>query len=171
MTIARTCAAVLAALALASGCGDDGGTDTAAPAPSTSVSPTEPAPEPSSEAPSAPAPGSGRDPACEQDEVNVALCDFVEAVLAGDVSSLTAEEQEVATGVTDLPAAPWTLASCDLVGDVTVECQVVFAPAGEQEQVATFALTPSNGEYNDGSITVPPGETLEYGVVEYLGVL
>ena len=168
MTVARTCSAVLAVLALASGCGGDGGADTAAPTPSLShsVAPSEPAPEPS-----AAAPASDRDPACEQDEVNVALCDFVEAVLAGDASSLTPEEQQVAATVTDLPAAPWTLASCDLVGDVTVECQVVFSPTGQQEQVATFSLTPSNGEYNDGSITVPPGETLEYGVVEYLGVL
>ena len=171
MRIARTCAAALVTLVFAAACGTgDDGTDTASPEPLLSES-AGPSPTPPAAAPSSSAQASDRDPACEQDAVNVALCDFVEAVLVGDVTALSPQEQEVAATVTDLPPDPWAPASCNLVGDVTVECQVVFTPAGQQEQVATFALAPSNGEYDDGAITVPPGETLEYGVVEYLGIL
>lgn len=34
---------------------------------------------------------------------------------------------------------------------------------------ASFYLQPANGEYNDGQITLPPGEELRYQVTQYLG--
>lgn len=63
---------------------------------------------------------------------------------------------------------------CELVGDVTVECRVIF-PVDEpnsEATAATFDLQPANGEYNfdTGEVDLPPGEKLKYQVVSYEGL-
>lgn len=175
MSTALRCA--LATLLLLTGCSDDGGDDrpqgsvTTAPspmatAPATSTpepvetpDPAEPGgagtPQPSAQPPAAPQP-SAAGTGCEQDAAAARTCTFVDAVLTGAVATLTPAEQEVAARVDDLPPAPWGLTGCDLVGDVTVECQVVFSPPREQELVATFVLQPVDGGY---------------AVTDYLGLL
>lgn len=170
MSTALRCA--LAALLLLTGCSSDG--DGAAPrsvdtapsrtpaAPSSSTSlppPPEPTAEPASQPVIEPTPApqpSAAGTECEPDAAAQRTCRFVQAVLTGAVTTLTPAEQEVAARADDLPPAPWTLSGCDLVRDVTVECQVVFAPPREQELVATFVLQPVEGGYT---------------VTDYLGLL
>lgn len=165
----------LAALLLLTGCSDDEDDRTQGSVTTTSPTATAPAtstpapvetpdavqrsdaatPQPSAQQPAAPQPstaGTG----CEQDAAASRTCTFVEAVLTGAVTTLAPGEQEVAARTTDLPPAPWGLSGCDLVGDVTVECQVVFSPPREQEVVATFVLQPVDGGY---------------AVTDYLGLL
>jgi hypothetical protein len=157
-TSLRTCGLVLAVSSvLLTGCG---GSDDDAP-------------------PAAPPPDAGAgedtepvqlDPACEQSDVEQALCRFVVAVQAGDLVDLSEEEQAVAAVVTDLPGGPWTVDSCELEGDVTVLCQATFTEAPEPGRTAGFYVGPVNGEFNDGRIIVPEGETLRYEVNQYLGL-
>lgn len=161
----------LAALLLLTGCSNDGG-DAASPQPTASAAPspgtaspspaarpdapepgTEDAPPPQAQPTAAPGPAEGP---CEQDAAARRTCTFVEAVLTGAVSTLTPPEQDVAARTSDLPPAPWGLSGCDLVGDVTVECQVLFSPPRQQEVVATFVLQPVDGGY---------------AVTDYLGLL
>ena len=135
-------------------------TDPAAVAPSTAPGTAEPPPPsvpaaPQPPAATAPVPGSTSSP-CAQDGAARRTCTFVEAVLTGTVATLTPPEQEVALRVDDLPLAPWGLSGCELVGDVTVECQVLFSPPRQQEVVATFVLQPVDGGY---------------AVIDYLGAL
>lgn len=184
MKIRRSCAAFLGLLVLTTGCASSDEPDTATPAAAAaSAAPTEEPldlgedpidPEAATDPEEAgldPDMPQDRDPACELDEVNAALCAFVEAVLYGDTASLSAGEQEIVPTMNELPGGWYELVECVLVGDVTVECPVTFDPGGPQETTATFALAPTNAEFNDGGLYVEPGETLDYDVVEYLGML
>ena len=114
------------------------------------------------------------DPACYQSEVDAALCEFVVALQSGDLSTLSADERAVAEPVDDFPADPWEVDSCELVGDVTVLCEITFTGPQEPNSEPTsagFYLQPANGEYDgDGGLIVPPGEELRYAVIEYLGL-
>ena len=174
MSMVRGCA--LTVLLLLTGCSDGGGEaaspqptetrpPTSAPAstapatPSSTPDPTQPTIEAAPVPPPPPQPPTGArstSAPCEQDPAAQRTCTFVEAVLGGAVSTLTPAEQDVAARVDDLPPAPWGLSGCELVGDVTVECQVVFSPPGAQEVVATFVLQPVAGGY---------------AVTDYLGAL
>ena len=177
MEIRRSCAAFLGLLVLTTGCASSDEPEIAAPAAaeaSTEPLAEEPDPAPVDKEPAGPDPADGvsdRDPACEEDEVTQALCGFIEAVIYGDTASLSAGEQEIVPMMNDLPATYYELRGCELMGDVTVECPVTFDPGGPDETTATFALAPTNAEFNDGGLYVPPGETLDYDVVEYLGML
>lgn len=116
--------------------------------------------------------GSGLDETCDEGAVNEGVCRFVAAVQSGDNSLLSQQERELAATVTDLPSRTWYIAGCELVGDVSAECQVTFdATATAPEPTsAGFQLGPVNGEYRDGEIILPPGEELRYEVSEYVGL-
>lgn len=106
---------------------------------------------------------------CDPDEpVDRAVCRFVAAVLDGDVSALSEPERQVAQTVNDLPDGAWSLDTCELEGDITVLCDVVFVGGGAD--TAGFYLQPSNAVYDDGKLIVSPGEELEYRVIEYTGL-
>lgn len=112
---------------------------------------------------------------CDSSVVTRTMCDFTEAVVTGTWDQLTDTERAVAADTTDLPDDFWYLQSCELVGDISVECRVYFLeenpePNSEPGTAATFTLTPSNGEYVDGDVIVPPGETLDYQVDGYSGL-
>lgn len=118
--------------------------------------------------------GSTRDAnGCEVgDLVDDAVCGFVRAVLSGDLTGLDETERQVAAETDDLPDRDWHLDECELEGDVTVRCDVVFPvqEANSEDTVATFYVQPSNGEYNDGEIELPDGEELRYHVGSYGGL-
>lgn len=113
------------------------------------------------------------DPACYEDEVAAATCEFVLALQSGDPATLSSGEREAAAEVTGSPPGPWTLSGCELAGDITVECQVQFAglPAYSDWTAATIFLWPANGEYvpETGDVIFPPGEEVRYAVVGYWG--
>ena len=110
--------------------------------------------------------------ACRQDVVMSRLCRFVIAVQTGNVATLSSDERAVAARAKAVPRRSWTLRTCELVGDVTVRCDVRFtrATAGSAPVVATFLLQPTNGDFVDGEIVLPPGVALRYGVIDYLGL-
>ncbi len=109
---------------------------------------------------------------CRQDVVASTVCRFVVAVQTSDPSRLTKAERKVAIKAKSLPRRPWTPGKCELVGDVTVRCDVRFTRVGVRAQpvVAGLLLQPTNGVYRDGVIVLPPGVALKYGVIDYLGV-
>ena len=117
------------------------------------------------------APAPARDAACDGG-AEAAVCRFVTAVQSGDLSTLTEAERDVAAGIDDLPDDPWVLDRCELIGDVTVHCQVEFQTQEQNSEPAAagFSVGPSNGTYDDGQITTPQGEDLRYEVDEYLGL-
>lgn len=141
----------LAALVLVAGC---------------SAGPGSPASAPSSAAPEA-SPPSAAAPSveCSDDAVESAVCRFVTAVQAGDTTGLSAAERQVAATVDDLPDGAPEIDSCELVGDVTVTCTVVFA--GSDAPVG-FSVVPVNAEYDDGALLTEDGEAVRYEVVELL---
>jgi hypothetical protein len=111
------------------------------------------------------------DPACSGGasggEFEAAACEFAWAVQSGDLTTLGPEERAAARAADDLPAGAWTVESCDLVGDITVLCELAF-PA--EQTYAGLYLQPANGEYDgQGGVDVPPGEELRAAVVEYAG--
>ena len=106
---------------------------------------------------------------CSRDVVAASVCRFVVAVQTSDGSRLSKAERKVAARTKDLPRRPWTLGKCELVGDVTVRCDVRFN-ARPKPLVARFLLQPTNGEFRDGTIVLPPGVALKYGVIDYLGL-
>ena len=158
--------------------GDDPAPGSALPSSSSTASPSA-SPSPSAPAPSsAPSPSAAPSPAvvpaldasCRQEAVTVAVCRFVSAALTGDLTGLTEGERALAQQDTDLPDAAFSVASCDLEGDVTVLCEVRF---DDPERVAAgFRLQPSNGELDaaTGQVVVDAGETLAYEVVELVGL-
>jgi hypothetical protein len=104
--------------------------------------------------------------------VDDAMCLFMRAVQSGNLSELYEGERRVAAEANDLPRRDWRLEQCELEGDVTVRCEVAF-PTGEassEDTVATFYLSPTNGEYSDGRIILPEGENLRYEVSGYAGL-
>ena len=109
---------------------------------------------------------------CRQDVVASSVCRFVVAVQTDDPSRLSSDERKVATQAKSLPGRPWTPGKCELVGDVTVRCDVRFkgVGAGSAPLVAQFLLQPTNGDYRDGVIVLPPGVALRYAVIDYLGL-
>lgn len=115
------------------------------------------------------------DPKCKQGSSDeVGLCRFVIAVQTGNLSALSAEEKKVAATVKDLPKRAWTITSCELVGDVTVLCEIGFAgtPANSEPAAAAFTLGPVGGEYNaeSGGYDVPSGGKVTYEVNGYEGL-
>jgi len=109
---------------------------------------------------------------CRQDVVAASVCRFVVAVQTNDPSRLSKDERKVAIKAKSLPRRPWTPGKCELVGDVTVRCDVRFTRVGVRAQpvVAGLLLQPTNGVFRDGVIVLPPGVALKYGVIDYLGV-
>lgn len=114
------------------------------------------------------------DPECKEDLVTAALCRFVVAATTGDVDALPADEQAIARQAADLPNRTWTVTSCELAGDITVLCEILYdgAPENSEPTAAAFWLQPAGGEYNaeTGGYDVAPGEELRYEVVEYGGL-
>ena len=106
--------------------------------------------------------------ACRQDVVATSVCRFVIAVQTDDVTGLSTDERRVAARANGLPRRSWTPGACELVGDVTVRCDVRFT--GVAPVVAQLLLQPTNGDFRDGVIVLPPGVALRYGVVDYLGL-
>jgi hypothetical protein len=102
---------------------------------------------------------------CPQDPVDAAVCRYVTAVQADDPSGLSAEEQAVAAAAEDLPAGEWT-STCELVGDVTVLCEVTF---GQAPELRGLHVAPVYAEYDDGKLITPDGEAVRYEVVDDLG--
>jgi hypothetical protein len=120
----------------------------------------------SQDAPVVPAPAAApSSAACPQDPVDAAVCRYVSAVQADDTSGLSAGEQAVAAAADDLPAEEWT-SSCELVGDVTVLCEVTF---GQAPELRGLHVAPVNAEHDDGKLTTPDGEAVRYEVVDDLG--
>lgn len=113
------------------------------------------------------------DPACYEDEVAAATCEFVLALQSSDGSTLSEQERQVGAELTGSPPGAWYLDGCELAGDITVECQVVFdeVPVHSDWTVATVFLQPANGEYDPetGGVDFPAGEEVRYGVVGYTG--
>lgn len=112
------------------------------------------------------------DPSCRKDDVSSALCAFVTAVQSGKTSKLTHRERQVAMTIKDLPRSHFTVTSCQLEGDVTVRCEITFTKSSNNSEPtsASFYVQPANGNYQDGQIILPPGEKLQYQVIQYLGL-
>lgn len=111
----------------------------------------------------------GQDPAgdalpagCTDDPVASAACGFVQAVQAGDVDGLS--EQARLAASEGLPDSSWDLEGCELVGDVTVDCEVAFSSEPEQRVVVT--LVPDAEYDGDGGLVLEPGEQAAYDVVD-----
>lgn len=111
---------------------------------------------------------------CDTDLVATTVCDFVRAVESGDWSELSGNERAVAVVTTDLPDTPWMFQSCELVGDITLACRVIYATdePNSESTAATFYVQPIGGEYdpNTGAYNLPPGVELDYEVTGYGGL-
>lgn len=142
---------MVVALALSAGCGADGD-DVAVPGLS---------PAPSTTAPT------GEQATCADEPVEQAVCRFLDAARSGEVSALSEGEQAVAGTLGDeLPDGTYVVEACELIGDVTVACEVSFDDAA---QPLGFHVGPVNAEFLDGQLITPEGEDVRYEVVDYLG--
>ncbi len=106
---------------------------------------------------------------CSADALVRSLCDFVTAVQTGDWGQLTEAEKEVAAETKDLPSREWEVGTCELEGDVTARCEVIFpvSEEGSEDTVATFYVQPTEVEFGESGV-VPAGD--DYGVVSYEGL-
>ena len=111
------------------------------------------------------------DAACELPD-EAAVCRFVRALQSGDLSTLSEAERVIAAGIEGFPNDVWVLDGCDLIGDVTVYCQIQFTSAepNSERAAAAFSVGPVNGTYDNGAINTAPGEELRYEVNEYIGL-
>jgi hypothetical protein len=103
---------------------------------------------------------------CPDGPAEAGVCRLIQAVQSDDQSELSAAERKAAAAAqSDVPDGGWT-AACELLGDVTVLCEVTFAAADE---LLGFHVFPVNLEYVDGELIPPEGEVVRYEVTEYLG--
>lgn len=108
------------------------------------------------------------DPGCAVDPVSEAVCRFVLAVQQDDLSALNEAERGVASTVDALPDGPFTPGMCELVGDVTLTCEVAFDGSdGAEPAVVGLQVAPTDVEFV-GDV-VQPAPDADYEVVEYLG--
>jgi hypothetical protein len=104
---------------------------------------------------------------CPDGPVEDAVCRFLAAVQAGDVAGLSEGEREAAGAVgAELPPGGWAVEVCELVGDITVACEVSMAAS---EDLLGFHVVPVNAAYEDGELTTDDGEDVRYEVEGYLG--
>lgn len=100
---------------------------------------------------------------CEEGSASIA-CRFVVAVQRNDLDALSEGERAVARSGEPLADGDWRLDSCELAGDVTVACRLLFS---QEPSPVDLYIGPVNGEYVDGIVIVPPGEEVRYEVVGY----
>lgn len=150
-------AAVTSTPATSTPAGPQTAAETTTAAASPKAAPT-PAPKP------APKPGYGNPPPCPGDIAGGAACRFLKAHAAGSTSGMTADEKAVASQL-QLPPGEWKMGDCELVGDVTAECRATWM-LNESAKWLKVTVAPSNGEWTGETMSVPPGETLQYQVVE-----
>lgn len=107
-------------------------TTTATPSPTAGSPPASPAPTvtvtATAAASGAPAEENtlyGDPPKCASDPTSLAACAFTAAVRSDKTATLT-ENARAAAEALVVPGGPWGLQRCELVGDVTAQCAVLF---------------------------------------------